>query len=291
MPQDEEPKTPIETPAEDASSVEAPAEEISEVLPPDEEPAPQGDAPTEQPTEEPTAETYRQQLADRDAEIARLRGEKPADVSTVAPGQRVSMAQVYLKTVKPELKRQFVAGKDAEQQFEAVHEMANQMLGAVLTDRVDPLGLATVGLYNELEIRDLRSDPTFKTLEPKVRAALNKADWKERAKVEDDGTGVVTAIYHRLRGSQQNGAAKPVATTPKAPLSAPVRQALKDVSSGGGASPKPAGVRLTKEQETDFQAILQDGIDITRAEYYAKWKARADQAKAGGRKIPATYRG
>ena len=119
---------------------------------------------------------------------------------------------------------------------------------------------------------------------------MPESKWKKKAgrwsKTRGEA-GAVAEMYHTVRGAKRNGQA-PAPGLKAAPAA---RAALKDLAAGGGASPKTQSVRLSKEQEKDYQAIVGDGVDITRAEYYAKWKSRADQARANKKPVPATYRG
>src|SRR3990167_5678914 len=275
---------------EPAPNEEAPEELPEEVLPPEEEtPATPTEPPTETPEEEtpddPSAETLKNRVKELEDENATLKA-PPADKTQPKPGERVSMAQVFVNQVMPEARSKYIAEKDPSKQFDLVVETANLLVGAALNDHVTPkiqqLAAINTELMNELEIRDLRADAEFKGVEAQVRDRLKKVDWKTRA-----GETPVTDIFHLIRGAKKDG----TKLAEKTPLGVDARKHLKDLAAGGGASPKPVGIRLTKEQETDFQAILNDGVNLTRAEYYAKWKSRADQAKAGGRKIPATYRG
>ena len=287
-PVEEAPETPQEP-------VDAPEEQPGEVLPPEEETPVETPAAGEEPPAEeagPTADELRAQLEAKDAEIAQLKADKPV---AGEPQQRVSMGQVFLRDSKPALKAAFAAAKTPAEQYEVMFNTANQMVGVILQDAgvigqdgkmrnlladTQSLAAANIDLANEIEIRDLRSDPAFKASEAKVREQLKKMPWIERG-----DAGAVAKAFKAIGGKAQNGAAKTPAAAPAA------RTILKDLSAGGGASPKPATIRLSKEQEVDYQAIISDGVNLTRPEYYAKWKARADQAKAKKRPIPATYRG
>ena len=268
--------------------VETPEEETPvEVLAPEVETLPTDTEVVKTPDEEPSAADLKARLDALEAENADLKAKVPAEAPDAEPRQRVSMTQVFVSQTVPKAKALYAAEKDPAKQFEIMAETANQLLGAVMTDTITPsiqkLAAVNVELINELTIRDLRDDPEFKSVEAQVREQLRKTDWKTRA-----SETAVQDIFHRIRGAKKNG----MPTSPAKKESTPTARAvLKDLAAGGGASPKPAGVRLTQEQEGDYQAILKDGIDLTRAEYYAKWKSRADQAKAAGRKIPSTYRG
>lgn len=283
-----EEQKPTEVVTPEAVTPETPETPV-EVLPP-EAAAPEAPA-----VAEPSAEELRQQLAERDAEIERLKTPAEPEAKPVIPPptQRVNMAQMFLTQTAVEAKKQFVNETDPAKQFDIVVDTADKLVGAVLHDTVNPglrnLAAANIELANELEIRDLRADPEFKALEPKVRALLKNTPYQQRAMQQEDGTGIVTATFHRLRGAKTNGPLTP-AKAPAAPPSA-ARTALKDLAAGGGASPKPASVRLTGEQEADFNEMVENGINITRAEYYAKTKSRQDQAKANGKPIPKTFRG
>ena len=275
----------VDPPVEDPKvpPVEPEPEVNPELLPDDVLPPDEGVPAEPDPTPEPSADDLRSQLAAKDAEIAALKASPAAEPA--APTSRVTMAQVFVNQVIPKARTAYAAEKDPARQFEIMAETANQMVGAVMADQVTPaiqqLAAVNIELTNEIEIRDLRSDPDFKAVEKDVRERLKKTDWKLRANPE-----AVSAIFYALRGAKKNGTVKPVAAAPSA-----ARAALKDLSAGGGASPKPAGVRLTAEQEKDFQGLVENGWPGDRKDYYAKYRARADQAKAQGKKIPATYRG
>lgn len=301
MPPEDDPKKPEVLPDDPALTPdppETPPEELpGEVGPPEEETPqePSAEPGTEPPAEEePTADELQQQLSDKDAEIARLRaGERqPGEEPPAQP--RVTMAQQFLSTRKPQLRQSFVAEKDEAKRFEILFDTADQLVGAVMHDQIRPvfhsLATANIELSNELEIRDLRAEPEFKALEPQVRAQLKKMGWKDRGQFEEDGSGAVRTIYHRLRGARRNGT-PPKPSTPGPKGTPAARAALKDLSAGGGASPRPVGIRLTKDQEADYQGMVENGISLTRTEYYAKWMSRVYQAKSAGRKTPATYRG
>lgn len=265
----------------------------TEVLPPEEE-APESpqDAPEQAEPEtpaEPSAKDLQARLDALEAENKAYREAQAKPPVTTRPGERVSMSQVYLQRHKPEHAKSYVAAKTDGEKFEVMHETVNQMLGAVVSDRVDPLVAATVSMFTELEIRDLRADPAFKALEPQVRKALERTTLKELTTMDEDGTGPVTRIYHQLRG-KSNGT-KPAPSKTPAGAAPAARKALADVAAGGGASPKAQGaIRLTKDQEADYQALLKDGIGLSRTEYMAKLRSRQDQAKAAGKPIPQTYR-
>ena len=285
-----------ETPETPQEPVETPEEQLGEVLPPEEETPVETPATGEEPPAEeagPTADELRAQLEEARAENERLKAEQPA--AGGQPPQRVSMGQVFLRDSKPALKAAFSAAKTPAEQYEVMFNTANQMVGVILQDAgvigqdgkmrnlladTQSLAAANIDLANEIEILNLRSDPAFKAVEAKVRERVEKMSWVDRGE-----KGAVAKAYKAMGGKVQNGA-------PKSPAAAPAaRTILKDISAGGGASPKSQSIRLSKDQEVDYQGIVNDGVNLTRAEYYAKWKARADQAKAKGRPMPKTYRG
>ena len=282
-----------EKPVEQAVEEEAPANDLpDEVLPPEDESTTPA-KPTEGTEEgqegaeapEPSASDLQARLDALEQENATLKAGQPASTPPAQPTARMSMSDVYKTYHKPKIAAAYVAEKDPGKQFEILHDTVDKMIGVVYADRVEPLIASHIGLYNELEVRDLRSDPDFVKLEPQVREQLNKTDWKSRA-----GDTPVADIFHRLRGAKKNGTAKAVPPAKGTPAAA-VRKTLKDVASGGGASPKPAGIRLTKDQEADYQQMTESGWPGSRAEYYAKLRARQDQAKAEKKPIPSTYRG
>lgn len=238
-----------------------------------------------------SAAELRAQLAAKDAEIAALKAAPKAEepAKPAAPPQgRMSNIQLVQRQVIPEARKVFVdPNSTVQQQFDVLLDAQQQMLGAVLVDSINPyfenLATANIGLANELEIRDIRSeDSTFaKQLEPKVKAELDKMRWEDRGK-----PGAVKSVYYRLLG-ESNGkrAAEQVAAKPNPAA------VLRDVSagmSGGGA--KSPGIRLTKEQEADRLDMSTDGSVLSPENYLAKLKARQDRAKATNRKVPSTLR-
>lgn len=305
----EDPKTPLEQP------VETPETPPGEVLPP-EEGSPEEDPSTpqgepvgdEEPAAEPepTAAELKAQLEAANAKIATLEGgDEPADEEPavpVKPTGRVSMSQTYLTQAVPEHRKEFAAAKTPGEQYNVVMESANQMVGSILHDsgimengkllevgkHLRGLAISNVHMANELEIRDLRSDPEFKRLEPEVRKQLAKTAWSLRAG-DDKHLTPVADIYHRLIGAKKNGAIKPqVPSRAAAPAAGKI---LRDVAAGGGASPKPTSVRLTTEQESDYKEMVENGWTGSRTEYYAKFQSRVQQAKAAKKPLPKTFRG
>jgi len=224
-------------------------------------------------------------------EIATLKGAAaPAAATATAP---VSHIEAFVKQKAPELKRKFTDDTATlSDQFDATYEMSSHLVKSVLDDHVFPfhdrISRRVILLQNEVEIRDLRdTGSVFTSLERDVRAILKKTRWNERAALDDHGRGIVTKIYHQLLGQRNGSRLAAATTTPRGTASA----ALRDVSVGRGApAKKSAGVTLTAEQESDFQALLSEGMDLTREQYAAKYKARAEKAKAAGRPIPKTFR-
>ena len=283
----EDPKKPIPEPEP------TPPETPEEVLPPETPETPVESPETPAPSD-PSADDLRAKLDALQAENAALKQAQPTPTpEPTKPGERVNMGQVYLKERLPQFKQDFANATDNPQkQFEAVFNTTNELVGAVIHDQITPqmqqLAMANVALANELEIRDLRSEPEFAALEPKVRDLLNKTDWKTRSGGPDQSP--VADIYHRLMGAKKNGTPAAPAKTQTPPPT--TRAILKDVAAGGGSSPTAKGIRLTADQEADYLDIVQNTVPgLTRLEYYTKWKNRVDQAKAAGRPVPKTYRG
>lgn len=275
--------------------------------------------PSEETTEEIAAEPDAEappsasQLADSltrikalEDENARLKGERATEEPRESTPSHPNI-QAFVSRYAPEAKKRFsevspvtvkedgtvsVDKEAVAKQFDAIHTMTDQMLGAVLADHISPvlenLARRNITLANELEIRDLRASggSVFKSLEASVRKELKALAWNDRL-TED----TVTRIYHRLLGSG-NGRV-PTAPSASAGRSASATAALKDVSGGGGggtSAKKIVGVKLSPEQEVDFSDMVEQGMDISRERYYARYKARAEKAKAEKRPVPKTLR-
>jgi len=50
------------------------------------------------------------------------------------------------------------------------------------------------------------------------------------------------------------------------------------------------GFTLTKDQEKDYDSMVDGGWTGSREQYHAKWKARAEKFKAAGKPAPKTFR-
>ena len=207
--------------------------------------------------------------------------------------QRRSYIQGFVQTHLPSFKRTFITqGSTPEQQFDAMFQAVNHLVGAVLADQVTPfqehLAQRLIQSENEWALRDLRDDPKqgsiFKSVEPKVREALKAMPWPERVKPD-----AIRHLYHRFLG-ERNGTLPTVANG-KGP-SSNASAALRDVSAGTHVTTgkPPQAFKLTPEQERDFQAMLEEGETLSREKYYARYKARAAKAKAESRTIPKTLR-
>lgn len=257
-----------------------------------EEGAAEEEAASEEP--EPSAEALKAEARIKalEDEIKGLK-DSAQPAKTEPPAAKASHIQAFVQRHAPELKRAFTAeGATAEQQFDAIYKLADQLVGSVMADHVEPtqdhLATRVIQLENELEIRDLRGDKAtgglFSTLEKTVRDELKKLPWKERV-----SEGAVKKIYHRLIG-ERGGMAPPKTNGHATPAAA--TEALRDVSAGSRTQPakKVIGFKLNQEQEADFQAMVEDGATITRERYAARYKARADKAKAEKRPIPKTLR-
>ena len=239
--------------------------------------------------EEPVESAEQLRIRQLEEENARLKGEKPADKEPVT--KPVGAIDAFLKTVAPQSKKTFSTSKDEGERFDAIYSMTDHMIGSVLAEHVSPvmnqLASLAITLHNELEIRDLRQESgTFKSMEKFVREELQQKDWPTRRK-----DGAVKAIYQKLLGIRSNGNAG-VSDKPKSGISPKAAAALRDVS--GGSTTKPAkssnGFKLTPEQETDYQDMVEHGSSLSREQYHAKWKARVAKAKAANRTLPKTFR-
>lgn len=262
--------------------------------------APEAPAEPEAPAA-PSAEELAAQLAEANAKIAALEAPpaapEPAAPAAPAPGgiQHMQASAQFVREVLPAAKQAFI--KDTatpEQQFDTLYDMTNRMVGAVLQDRVAPVALANVEMHNEIEIRDLRvsedgtPNPEFRALEPTIRKELAQMSWKDRA----TGTAV-SQVYDRLLGAKTRkpGAAAPAPAARPATPNPAARAAVRDISTPAGAVRPKVTVTLTAEQEADRSAMEADGQPMSAELYAAKYKARADKAKALGKPIPRTYRG
>ena len=245
--------------------------------------------------------TQAQRIKDLEAENATLKGEpKKSEAPRVA-----NATQAFLQHTAPAAKKKFVEARpvsltaegqlqfNAEgmaQQYDALYDTADHLVGAVMTDQISPvldaLASLTISLHNEVEIRDLRDSggQVFKSMEKHVREELSNKSWKERR-----ADGVVAKVYQRLLEFRGNG--RPPAKS-AAPGPHRAAAALRDASAGMGTKPHKASeaVKLTPEQEHDYLNMVEGGWTGSREQYHAKWKARAAKAKEAGRSIPKTYR-
>lgn len=286
--------------AADAEPTPSEGEEADTTAEQEEPPAAQ----EEEPPVAGAAELAAQRIADLEAENARLKGAQP-EATPPDTRQTPGAIATFLKTIGPQSKKQFAEAKaftvnaeghvvanpdGAQQQYDAIYTMTDHMIGSILTDHVSPvlndIAELAITLHNEVEIRDLRATgEVFKSMEQFVREELKTKDWGTRRK-----EGAVSVIYKKLL-AMRNGGSPPATGGSKAP---PVRAAaaLRDLSAGVGSKPaKGAGsFKLTPEQETDYQDLIANGWPGTREQYHAKWKSRAEKAKAANRSIPKTYR-
>ena len=74
--------------------------------------------------------------------------------------------------------------------------------------------------------------------------------------------------------------------------SASASAGLRDVSAGSRPQPgkKSVGFKLSPEQEADYLAMVEEGAITSRERYAARYKARADKARADKRPVPTTLR-
>src|SRR3990167_2241676 len=244
-------------------------------------------------------------IAALESQIAALTSARTIAEPAPAP-KTVSHIQSFVQRAAPEFRKAFTAvspvtvhedgtvtanAEGVAQQYDTIYLMTDQMVGAVLADRVEPFNdhMATrvIQLENELEVRDLRAHKEtgalFVTLEPAIRKELKALPWKDRVT-----EGAVTRIFHRLLGERNGGDQRPapVAGQPRASA------ALKDISAGSRTQTgKPVlGVKLTPVQESDYQAMLEEGVTLSRERYAARYKARADKFRAEKKSAPKTLR-
>jgi len=221
--------------------------------------------------------------------------EKPVPSSGQQSSASTHFINEYLPSVRKEFSKTVTVDKETgevslntEKQFDLISDMANRLVGAVMADNITPkvqkLAVANITLANRLALSELRADPEFKKYESSVIKKLNKMTWQDRAQ-----DNAVEGIYHKLRGAKSS--VKEIEKPVKKQGTATAGAVLKDIAAGGGAAPKPAGIRLTKEQEQDYQEMVENGWTGDRKDYYAKYKSRVDRAKAQGHSVPKTYRG
>ena len=276
-----EPKVPVE---------EAPPETPEEPVAPETPVEPEAPAAPE----EPSAAALRAQLEEKDAEIARLKAAQPApEEPAPAPAPAAAEAKAIAKFVnvtRPQLEREFTReGITPQEQFRVLHDLSDHMLGAVLQDKVVPVGLAVIELSNDNELLRMQvENPGAKTTLAETRAELLKLPWARRSE-----PGIVQATYERILGRKANGRAPaPAAKGPARPATA-VSKVLRDVSAGGGAPAKvTASVKLTTLQEAERQELESEAGPGTMPpdRYKAKLEARQANAKANNRKVPALLR-
>lgn len=289
---EEKPEAGGGTTTEDKPEVKPEDQKPPEETPPEETP------PEETPPEETPPEGTPPKADEKDEEIERLKaenkelkekeGKEPAKEPAKGTIKNMAMRNFVSKEV-PEAREKYL--KDdvtVEQQFDIIVDVADKLIGAVHKDHIEPaqaqLAVAVIGLQNELEIRDLRgSSEAFKGVETKVKEALAKMTWVDRA-----ASGVVGKLFDKF---------KPASAKPKDDKKKPeppkVASTLKDVAGGGAGAGGGKGkqTRLTVEQEKDRQEIeAEQGTPLSEEKYLAKLKTRQDTAKAAGRPEPTILR-
>lgn len=191
--------------------------------------------------------------------------------------------------------------KALRSQFAVMVNTTDQMVGAILRDKVVPvmtniyekainLGIENQILVLKMERTGLDSDgnpddsPKFSDFEPEIRKALSKLPSDQK-----DKDGIVREMFLRVAGSsllnkpRQKQAEKP-----------PIKDQLKDLSAGSGLNGSGAGkgkARLTEAQEKDRQDMSRSfEYEVDPADYISQLEARRKRMKAEGKKIPETLR-
>lgn len=229
---------------------------------------------------------------------------------TAAPGSATPNIDHWKASIVTEATRQFaeqvpitvkedgtvqVNERALRQQFSTVIQTTDQMVGAILRDKVAPF-MSTmydrmVKLTVENEILHLRQErdgsddsPKFTDFEPEVRKALSKLPTDQK-----DKEGIVRETFLRVAGSSLLNKPKP-----SAPVKQPIKEQLRDLSAGsgvnagGGAKQK---ARLTESQEKDRQSMSNSfGYEVDPGNYLSQLEARRKRAKAEGKRIPETLR-
>lgn len=275
--------------------------------PPEEKPPVEPEVTPETPTEpeEPPQKTTDEIIAELKAENEKLKaGKEPEPEEKKESPARVPNQNLksFETTFIPQAKK-FYVGQVKEDgtvdhgaQFDAIVRTQENFIMATLADRiapmVEPLIKSNIEMRNELTIRDMRDNPTFKSVEARVRTTLSKLPLEQQER-----SGIITEIFHRIVG-ERAASGKPISPVAKpAGKPASVVSQLKDISGGGGNGGGSAGavgkVTLTSEQEKDRQEMEEEGgYAISKEEYHAKLKARQETAKASGRKkIPTILTG
>ena len=262
-------------------------EETPEV-PPEETP---GAEPPEAPPEAPPAPTVEDALAKIDALVqsvsekdkriealeGKLKEQKPAEEAPKPAGQ--SAIGIFVNQYLPKMKEKFSSEETTSaDRFEAMVDVSDKMLGAVLTDKILPTFQAVaqtmIDVSNRLEAVEISSsDPDFAGLRSEVFGILAKLPLAEREKND-----AVASIYKSLK--------------PKAEKKPASREVLRDVGTGGNGAESGKGVvLLSADQEEDRKAIsLEAGHEMSRQNYKIKYDAKVKYYKSQGKKIPATLR-
>lgn len=295
----EEVVNPEETPEETPEGEETKPEEVAE-----------GEETPEE--EEPTAAELKVQLEAKNAEIAKLKGEKSGekDDDEIPEEQMESTGKTrdeFIDKTYPEMKKAFsglsekavsisddgkiVFNKEVvDQQFDLTMKSMETYFLSMLNDSVYPhvrnLGRMNINLQNEIKILNLRSEnPKFQKFEKQVRKALATMPITERGKKD-----AVKDVFLKLLGGSSVKEAVPDVKK-KAPVVVNRKQ-LRDLSAGagGGKATKSATVTLTADQEQDRLEMEAENGPFPKELYAAKLKALQDKAKAAGKKIPLLLR-
>lgn len=223
-------------------------------------------------------------IKDKDARIEALEGKAKEKVETPVEQKAPEHIKIFVNQFLPKAQEVFTK-EDAtdKDRFEVMVEVADKMIGAVISDKIAPgLGMLVdriVEVSNRLEAAELSSsDPNFSELREEVFGILKRLPMAEREKLD-----AVSSIYGQLKG--KIGKKQPEKKTV-------TKEVLRDV--GGGSNGSGAGkgvVVLSAEQEEDRKQISSEaGHDMSPADYKMKYDAKVKYFKSQNKKVPATLR-
>lgn len=192
--------------------------------------------------------------------------------------------------------------KALRSQFNLMVQTTDQMVGAIMRDKVVPVmtdiynKAISLGIENQiLQLRFERTgkdsdgaddgSPKFSDFEPEIRKALSKLPSDQK-----DKEGIVREMFLRVAGSSLLNKKVTPSTTPAKPA---IKDQLKDLSAGTGSNGAGSKVkaRLTESQEKDRAYMSESfGYEVDPNSYLSQLEARRKRAKAEGKKIPETLR-
>lgn len=226
-----------------------------------------------------------QSISERDKRIEALEG-KAKEERPVSEGPK-PLAQpnikAFVESYTPKAKEIFSSEETSEKdKFDVMFDVADKMLGSVLTDKVLPAFQAVADrlsdLSNRLEASEISiSDPDFVQIRDEIFGILKKLPASEREKPD-----AVSSIYAQLKGK----------VSKKEPAKVPSREVLRDVGGGtNGASSGKGVVVLSADQEEDRKQISGEaGHEMSPSDYKMKYEAKVKYYKSQGKKVPATLR-